>query len=140
MKLLLLRDVFTEISTTSRLYIDSEFECYVIEDKTREPGVKIPKLTAIPYGTYEIKLTYSPRFGKNMLEVINVPDFTGVRLHKGNWSIETDGCLLPGTSRSKDMVSGSKDAYDALFPKVCEALKTEKVFIEIRKDDGESDN
>jgi len=51
---------------------------------------KINGQTAIPAGTYEIKDTYSPKYKKNVLQVMSVPGFQGIRVHSGN----TADCLV----------------------------------------------
>lgn len=45
----------------------------------------------IPAGTYDVRMTWSPKFQRMMPEVMNVPGRTGIRLHKGTHS---EGCLL----------------------------------------------
>jgi hypothetical protein len=60
MKLELVRKSFTDKSTIGKLYINDVYECMVLEDVVRDS--KIPGETAIPYGEYEVKITYSPRF------------------------------------------------------------------------------
>jgi hypothetical protein len=41
-------------STLSHLYLNEVFQCYLLEDKIRE--VKILKETAIPTGTFKLRL------------------------------------------------------------------------------------
>src|SRR5690348_2405952 len=100
MKLKLIREEFTDESTIGRLYVDDVFECYILEDVVRDE--KIQNETAIPYGTYEVEITYSPKFGRYLPMLLNVPNYTGIRIHPGNTAKDTDGCLLTGTSDSKD--------------------------------------
>ena len=56
----------------------------------------------IPAGTYGIELTYSARFQALLPEVRDVPGFTGIRIHAGNTSADTTGCILVGTYRAGD--------------------------------------
>lgn len=89
-------------ATIGRLYFGTEFVCYTLEDEIREQvGVpvsewKIKGATAIPQGTYKLSLENSPRFGPDTLTVHDVPGFTGVRMHAGNTSDDTEGCPLLG--------------------------------------------
>lgn len=114
MKLELIREDFTEESTIGRLLVDGIFNCFVLEDKVRM-GEKIYGKTAIPYGTYKVVVTYSPRFKVDMPLLLNVKGFEGVRIHYGNYAKDTEGCLIVGLRKGKDMVLDSKKAYSYLF-------------------------
>lgn len=81
--------------TISRLYVDGKYFCDTLEDCIRS-GKKIAHITAIPRGTYEIQWTYSNRFKRFMPLLCNVPNFTGIRIHAGNTSADTSGCILVG--------------------------------------------
>ncbi len=131
MNLKLQRQVCTDISTIGSLFIDDIFECFTLEDTVRPPGIKIPGATAISYGSYEVIVDHSNRFGRAMPHVLNVPMFEGIRIHPGNTSSDTEGCILLGTSKSTDHIYNSKIAFDNFFPKLEEGLKAGKVMIEI---------
>lgn len=94
--------------TIGKLYIDGHYLCDTLEDTVRPVGVKIAGKTAIPAGTYKVKKTMSPRFKKVLPEILNVPGFTGVRIHAGNTAIDTDGCLLLGLNKKKGQVLESQ--------------------------------
>jgi hypothetical protein len=66
-------------------------------------------------GTYAVRLTMSPRFGRILPLLIDVPGFDGVRIHPGNTAADTEGCLLVGTGRTEDTITGSRDAFNALM-------------------------
>lgn len=76
------------------LFINDEFFCHTLEDEKRPDGLKVYGETAIPTGTYNIKLTYSNRFKKIMPLLLDVPMFKGIRIHGGNTSKDTLGCIL----------------------------------------------
>jgi hypothetical protein len=94
--------------TIGKLYIDGHYLCDTLEDTVRPAGTKIAGKTAIPAGTYRVKKTMSPRFKKILPEIMNVPGFTGVRIHAGNTAADTDGCLLLGLNKAKGKVLESQ--------------------------------
>ena len=38
----------------------------------------------IPAGTYQVDYTWSPKFKKPLPEILNVPNRSGIRIHRGN--------------------------------------------------------
>ena len=132
MKLDLIRKEFTTISTIGDLLIDGKFFCYTLEDMYREK--KIKKVTAIPYGTYEVIINFSNRFQRPMPLLLNVPGFDGIRIHNGNKAEHTEGCILVGFTKGKDFIGNSKSAFIQFMPKLQAGLKTGKVFIEITRE------
>lgn len=131
MKIKLVREIFNENSTIGKLYLDGTFECYTLEDKVREE--KIPGKTAIPYGSYRIVIDFSNRFKKLMPHLLDVPGFTGVRIHAGNTENDTEGCILLGKETDSKSISSSKDAVNAFLGKLDVALKKDSVWIEVAK-------
>lgn len=119
--------------TIGRFYIDGVKQCYTLEDVVRAPGVKVKAMTAIPVGTYKLILDWSPKYNRDMLHVLDVPMFDGIRIHSGNDSEDTEGCLLVGEDwAGGNWISGSKKAYNKIFPLIESALaKKEEVFITI---------
>ena len=119
--------------TISRLYVDGVYECYVLEDLVRAPGVKVDGETAIPAGKYKVIIDFSPHFKKDMLHILDVPMFAGIRIHSGNTDKDTEGCLLVGKDwGGKDCIYQSVVAFNLLFPKIQHALTTgEEVNIEV---------
>lgn len=129
MELKLVRNQYSPASTIGELHVDGGFECYTLEDRIR--SMKVPGETAIPPGRYEVAVTWSNRFERPLPLLMNVPDYTGVRIHTGNKPEHTEGCILVGRKRLPDVVGESKLAFDALFAKIQDALRREKVFLEI---------
>ena len=129
MELLLKRTWFTPLSTIGELFVDGAFECFILEDREREGQPKVPGVTAIPRGRYEVRITPSPRFKRDLPLLIDVPGYSGVRIHPGNVPADTEGCLLPGRVRVQDKVLESRVAFDVLFAKL--QLAKGPVFITI---------
>ena len=117
MRLLLCRDRLTPKATVGKLTHKGEFVAYTCEDRYRgdDMSEKVPGETCIPCGDYEVIVTYSPRFQVDMPLLLNVPGFTGVRIHSGNKPADTSGCILVGTTRGPDQVLGSRAAYEEVF-------------------------
>ncbi|MCC2682362.1 MAG: hypothetical protein K0S36_1926 [Nitrosospira multiformis] len=120
---------FSDDSTIGELSVDGEFECYTLEDKVRP--VKIKGKTAIPAGQYEVVINFSQRFQKPLPLLLNVPNFEGVRIHPGNISANTEGCILVGDTKGVNFIGQSRVAFDRLFEKMKAAAETQKIFIEI---------
>jgi len=98
----IIRTNFTRGYTEGVMLLEGRYFCYVLEDRVREPGVKIPFKTAIPEGTYWVDVTYSTRFRRLMPIILEVPNFTGIRIHGGNTVDDSAGCPLVGTYRLKN--------------------------------------
>ena len=135
MYLQLIREHLSENSTEGRLYLNGEFECYTLEDKDRhlEDGEneKVYGKTAIPRGEYEINLTMSNRFQEILPLLKDVKDFNGIRIHPGNTSKDTEGCILVGQTATKDnddFIGSSRLAFESLMEKL---EKAERITIEI---------
>lgn len=143
MELRLVRKTFTDRSTIGELYVNGEKQCYTLEDKDRDINMdgdhndagegKVYGKTAIPYGRYEVVITYSNNFKQYMPLLLKVSGYEGVRIHSGNSDANTLGCILVGNGFSNDWISDSRTAYKALFAKIKAVEKKEKVFIEIVK-------
>lgn len=91
--------------TIGDLSIHGRHICWVCEDPVREVSGqpvedwKIKGATAIPYGRYRIERTFSNRFQRTTPQLMNVPGFSGIRIHAGNGPQDTEGCPLPGLQR-----------------------------------------
>lgn len=124
MELFLKRTVKTDKSTIGEMSVGDVFECYILEDVERD--VKIKGKTAIPKGRYKVEITMSARFKKLLPILVGVPNFEGVRIHPGNTAEDTEGCLLPGTSKGVDFVGSSKIAFGHLFDKITYSIENGK--------------
>lgn len=144
MKIIVTREHFNDKCTIGELTVDGDdFKCYTLEDKDRKlsaedspefiVGMKVYGKTAIPYGTYELAVTFSNRFKKNLPLLLNVKGFEGIRIHTGNTDADTHGCLLVGTEKDvvNNRILNSRTAFAELMLLINERIKTEKVFVEI---------
>jgi hypothetical protein len=48
----------------------------------------------IPEGEYPIEWTWSPKFKKPLPEILNVPERSGIRIHRGTLPEHSTGCIL----------------------------------------------
>lgn len=135
MKLKLNRIFLGSSATIGELLVNDKYLCDTLEDRVRPEGEKVYGETAIPEGMYEVKLTHSPRFKKILPEILNVPNFSGIRIHTGNSSKDTEGCILVGTwdGEKEDWVGNSRIAFDELMALLEKATNNkEKVTITVK--------
>lgn len=128
-------------ATLGALYINDVWQCWTLEDVIREPkdGIrvdlaawvaswKVAGRTAIPAGRYALVLTRSQRFGIVLPELVDVPGFSGIRVHAGNRSDDTEGCVLVGEGRQAAAIGQSKLALDALLGRLTRDSKAGERF------------
>ena len=64
----------------------------------KEEPINVPSLEnaayLIPEGTYKVERTWSPKFKKFLPELIDVPDRSGIRIHRGSLPEHSRGCIL----------------------------------------------
>jgi Family of unknown function (DUF5675) len=101
MEMTLTRIAYNGDCTIGELRIDGQLFCHTLEPTTRfqkgDPTKKVFGKTSIDSGTYDVTVDFSPHFGKELPHILNVPCFEGVRMHGGNTSADTEGCVLCGT-------------------------------------------
>jgi Family of unknown function (DUF5675) len=130
MKLSIIRADSIGGATIGKLYIDGVFACHSLEDEVREvPGEpveswKIKGETAIPTGEYRVTLEQSSRFGPDTLTINDVPGFQYIRMHPGNTSADTEGCILLGMQSTQVTLIGgtSRPAVELVKGEVRGAL------------------
>lgn len=130
MNIQLKRRYLGEVYTIGSLSIDGQYFCDTLEDVVRQ--VKVYGETAIPYGRYNIILNVSPHFGRILPRLIDVPQFDGVLIHRGNTAEDTAGCILVGENKVKGKVVNSTPYEIGLVKMMQEAIdRGEKITIEI---------
>lgn len=120
--------------TIGKMYIDGVDECYTLEDVVRPDGVKVYGETAIPAGRYRVVVTRSNRFQCDLPLVLDVPNFEGIRIHPGNTSADTHGCILVGLEQRENTLLGSRLAFNSVFHKIGNAISNGgEVWLEIKE-------
>ena len=99
--------------TIGHLTIDSEAFCDTLEP-AMSSGMRIPE------GEYVVKMTYSPKFKRN-LPLIVVPGRKGIRFHRGNTVKDTTGCVVVGYNTIKGTLTNSTECEKSL----CDMLGNE---------------
>jgi hypothetical protein len=123
-----------------KLYINGKYFCDTLEDVDRGlddsmsedeiKQIKIKGETAIPTGIYTVLLTYSPKYKKIMPLINNVKGYSGIRIHSGNSSKDTEGCLLVGKNTVVGRLTDSRNTFNALFKRLLQK-GSNKITIEI---------
>jgi hypothetical protein len=95
---------YSELETKADVFVNGAWFGESLEDIGRPLGVKVQDETSIPEGVYQVKISYSNHFKKPMLILFNHEDdhsirnggikFTGIRVHSGNKTSHTSGCIL----------------------------------------------
>lgn len=132
MKLFLHRFATLAEETIGALYVDGRFCLFTLEDQPQTAG-KVPGETRIPAGVYQLRLKTDGRLHekysalypehRGMLELVDVPDFTGILIHVGNTDRDTAGCILVGDGAlASGELSWSVQGYRRLYGQVANAL------------------
>jgi len=141
LELFLTREKFLDDRTIGRLSVGDMWQCWTLEDTYRETvGIpvdqwKIHGKTAIPMGTYRIKLRDSPKFGQDVPWLTNVPGYSWVLIHAGNRPEDSEGCILVGNGFDQESgnITQSRGAQDILYNMIRAAdIRNEEIWITIK--------
>lgn len=141
MNLTLKRLNLTPNYTEGELYVNGVYFCKTLEDTNRDLNKngqfdnnekKVYGETCIPYGKYKVILSYSPKFKRELPEILEVPDFQGIRIHRGNKISDTLGCILCGEKVKNGYLSNSTP-YEIKLVELFKQAKSrnEESFLEI---------
>ena len=91
LNLVLVRDCRTETAIMGHLLFNGTVVCYTLENKAK----------AIPCSIYNIENSKSPKFKRELPLLYNktVAELRGIRIHAGNTSKDSAGCVLVGMGR-----------------------------------------
>lgn len=104
----------TAQSTCGNVYVDGARFAYSLE----LPVVDGKPGSAIPEGTYQVITYPSPKFGRLMPLLVDVPGRSSIEMHWGNSAKDTDGCLLLGYTHEPDFIGQSRECFDAFWARV----------------------
>ena len=152
MELILERIAKRKTYTIGRLYIrrqvideylpgiEDQYFCDTLEPTWRDyanGAYKVKGRSAIPEGRYAVVISYSPKFKQWLPILLGGPEFNrkwqGIRIHAGNTSEDTEGCILVGKNREVGKVLDSRIWLHRLKQKIVEAKdKGEAVWLTIK--------
>ncbi|HIT81826.1 MAG TPA: hypothetical protein IAD09_06270 [Candidatus Caccoplasma merdavium] len=133
MKLRLVRRFKGDTYTIGSLSVNGEKFCDTLEDRVRDLAggeAKVPGETAIPEGRYKVIVNRSPKFGRDLPRLLDVPMFEGVLIHRGNTAEDSAGCILVGENKVKGKVINSTP-YEEKLVALCKAALAGGETIEI---------
>lgn len=131
MNLLVNRKTLKPNQTIGEFDIDGQPFCFTCEDTVRPDGEKVQNETAIPAGRYRVRMTWSNRFKKIMPELMNVPNFAGVRIHGGNTEADTEGCILVGMHLNRAGIDTCPPAVEHIYDVIAAAELEEEVWLSV---------
>ena len=121
--------------TIGRLFVDGKYFCDTLEDRCRDldKEEKVMNETAIPEGIYEVIVNVSAKFRRKLPLLLDVPHFSGIRIHRGNMDKDTSGCILVGENKQQGRVINST-GYELKLTEMIEKamLSGEKIVIHVR--------
>ena len=100
MRITLLRTLALNDRTLGTLYLPDGWYCHTLELPIR---AMTNAKACIPFGTYELRVTWSPRYKRWLPQVMCVPGYSGIRIHAGNTPADTAGCILVGRRIGYDL-------------------------------------
>lgn len=131
--------------TLSLVFVNGSFQCYMLEDEFRSK--KVWGETRIPAGTYPVRFrnvgsinekykqhrdSRIRKAHRGMLEICDIPNFSGVMFHIGNDDDDTAGCPLTGNIINNNQIGSGKvmestNAYFNFYVKVAHWLDEHSV-------------
>lgn len=105
------------------LHVNGLYECLTLE----RAGMEIPP------GRFPVTLFMSPKFGRRVPRLADVPDRSDIEMHIGNFPRDTTGCILVGTYILPGGIGGSGWALGNLVKLIAAALaRQEDVWLTIK--------
>ncbi len=115
MNVVILREwPISDVQTTGRLVVIDGNEI-IFKAKTMELGWNNNErgVSCIPTGTYDVEMTHSPKYGRMMYLVKDVPGRSGIRIHSANFASQLLGCISLGSDFMDINKDGLKDVVNS---------------------------
>lgn len=137
------RKYYKEKYTIGNMFLEGEWFCNTLEDKDRglsqtlslsqNKKLKVYAQTAIPKGTYEVKIHFWAKYRINVPILLKVPAFEGILIHNGVNQNHTAGCILVGLNTIPGQLTSGKKYMTELTSRIQAALNEgKKVMIEVK--------
>ncbi|UOB16594.1 DUF5675 family protein [Abyssalbus ytuae] len=72
------------------------------------------KVSCIPAGNYDLKVEYSPKFGRELWEIYGVKNRRECKFHAANYWFQLNGCIALGKARADINGDGELDIIDSI--------------------------
>jgi hypothetical protein len=108
------------------MFFNGRFQCFTLE----------PTDKMIPPGRYDCELYVSPKIGKAVILLNNVPGRSEIEIHPGNFYEDSLGCILVGDAQSEQMLMNSQAAFKLLMSKIS---LTDKIQVVVEDDYATND-
>lgn len=113
---------YTETETLGLLFINDTYICDTLELPWRDNHRNI---SCVPEGTYDINYNKSPKHGDSV-SVTPVTGRSGILIHAGNTTKDTEGCILVGT-KNRNMLVDSRKALKQVLEILDDILVIERI-------------
>jgi hypothetical protein len=119
---------------------ENQYLCDTLEPTWRDyahGAYRVKDRSAIPEGRYAVVISWSQKMKQWLPILLGGPKFNrqwqGIRIHEGNCSEDTEGCILVGMNREVGKVLDSRIWVHRLKQKIVEAkAKGEAVWLTIK--------
>jgi len=129
MRIVLQRQTENSVCTMGEMTIEGSYAAWTLERQ----GPQFPSdYHSGPAGIYKVVLYPSPKFGRVMPLLENVPDCPYCEIHFGNWPHDSHGCILVGSQRGENMIYNSQLKFNEIYPLIEAAVKSDGCDIEIK--------
>lgn len=88
----------------------NDFLCKTLERPWKS---NIPFISCVPKGLYDVRWCFSLKLMQFTYQLLNVSNRAGIRLHKGNFFFDVDGCILLGDSFADINGDGKMDVTNS---------------------------
>lgn len=110
-KVIIHRDKYLKKATLGKCYVkySNGRVVYVGNSLERAWLNNKRRVSCIPIGEYPLVLEFSPRFGKKLWEVKDVPNRSECKFHSANYWYQLNGCIALGVKRKDIDFDGVPD-------------------------------
>lgn len=133
-ELVLTRVVCTKALTSGQMHFQNKM-IYTLELPWKDNQRNI---SCIPYGTYPLKVHFSPKFKRKVIRLLDVPDRDYIYFHAANYISQLKGCIGVGLDIElpTGLLFSARKAEQQLFSFVANLLRSKPVILTITQIKG----